>query len=327
MNDGHLRTQKPPRVWRQCLAFASFWTMRSALSGLGRMKRDRALRLARMLVPLFALVSDRRRKAKLRQFFGPLGKRPEECDLINTANLDYLANWAVEMGRRLVRPTAELMQAVSVDGEQCIRSALEKGRGVLIVSAHMGTWWHIPTWLGLRGYPVTAVFKTLTLGRARDYWLHMTNRYGIKLCFLEGGAGLAVRRALERNEVVYLSFDVGMRRKQSVLLPFGHAGMEIDCGPAVLALRQRSPVVQAACVLLKNGRSQLCFQNVFDGEDETASAESLCTRWLDVFYTELCERPGQWWLWSFTKILRPHAAAAEACSAAGARTGDGAVAD
>jgi KDO2-lipid IV(A) lauroyltransferase len=326
MNDEGLRTQKPPRVWRQCLAFAAFWTIRSALAGLGRLERDRALRLARMLVPLFALVNNRRRKAKLHQFFDPLGKTLEECDQINEANLDYLANWAVEMGRRLVRPTSELAQLVSVEGEQCIRSALEKGRGVLVVSAHMGAWWHIPIWLGLRGYPVTAVFKTMTLGHARDYWLRVTNRYGVNLCFLEGGAGLAVRRALERNEVVYLSFDVGMRRKQSVLLPFGHAGMEIDCGPAVLALRQRSPVVQATCALLQNG-SQLCFQNVFDGEDERASAESLCARWLEVFYTELCERPGQWWLWSFTKILRPHTAASDVSSAAGARIGAGARAD
>ena len=327
MSNGASRTTKPSRVWRQCVTFAAFWTMRSALAGLGRLERDRALRLARMLVPLFALVSNRRRKGKLREFFGPSGKTPEECELTNAANLDYLANWAVEMGRRLVRPTQELTQLVSVEGEQCIRSALDKGRGVLVVSAHTGAWWHIPMWLGLRGYPVTAVFKTMTFGHARDYALHVANRYGFKLCFLEGGAGLAVRRALEKNELVYLSFDVGMRRKQAVLLPFGHAGMEIDCGPAVLALRQRAPVVQATCALLQNGRSQLCFQNVFDGEDGTTSAESLCARWLELFYTELCERPGQWWLWSFTKELRPHAAATEVRSAAGARTGEGAVAD
>jgi lauroyl/myristoyl acyltransferase len=268
------------------------------------MKREHALRVARSLIPLFARPTHTSRRQKLIRFFSPLGCTAEDCEKLNRANLDYLARWLVEWSRLLLHPNADPWPSVTIEGESHLRAALDGGRGALVIGGHMGLWSHVPIWLRLRGYRVTVVLRELISPRTERYLRHLAGRNGVGLCVVNRDAGVVVRRALSRNEVVYIIYDVCTQSRHSVEVPLGHIRIGIDRGPAVLALRQRSAVVQVACNLRDDGVSQLTFRPALGG-DRAASPEALCKQWLEGLFEELRERPDQWWLWSFTEILPP----------------------
>ncbi len=132
---------------------------------------------------------------------------------------------------------------VAIQGEEHLKRALARKKGVIALSAHLGNFTIMGTRLAAAGYPFTTVVK-----HPRDQgFARLTDRYrasvGVKTISAKPRreAARQILRALRRNEVVLLIAD-----------EFKSGGVEVEFlgrtapaprGPATLALRTGAAVI------------------------------------------------------------------------------------
>ncbi|MHC4146957.1 MAG: lysophospholipid acyltransferase family protein [Planctomycetota bacterium] len=145
-----------------------------------------------------------------------------------------------------------ILRIFQVRGEEHLIRALEGGRGVIIISSHMGNWELAPQFVCCHfGRPLTGVARRLR-SRWMDLWFHhMRTRFGNKLIYKKGALPKMVE-TLRNGELLGFTMDQS-RRKQGVSVSF--FGREATTTPAaaLLAIRCKSPVLPAFCVREADG--------------------------------------------------------------------------
>lgn len=237
--------------------------------------------------------------------FEPLGKTAADREQTYAAYLKYMVRFQVETARCFSIDPAGLKDKVVLQGEEHLQAALKKNRGVLLVSAHMGTWWHAPCLLATRGHKLGVVFNSFPFPSIENYLIGHAARYGIGLTFVDKGVPGLIRRASQQNEAVYLTFDVAVRKGHANWVPFGHTKININAGPAILALRHQMPVLFISSY---HGPEQshvtIHPELQSDVKNNLESADQLCRILAQKFYSDLLLYPEQWWGWGVSDLPR-----------------------
>lgn len=136
---------------------------------------------------------------------------------------------------------AYVKKHVMVEGLEHIDQGLSLGKGLIIVSAHIGNWELGGVTLGLLGYRVNAVALTHTHTRVNRFFNRQRQSKGLRVIPIAS----AVRGCLEafsRNEIVCLVGDRDFTQGGLVMDFFGRPTM-IPKGPAVFSLRNKVPLL------------------------------------------------------------------------------------
>ena len=133
--------------------------------------------------------------------------------------------------------------SVAIEGEEYLKRALEKGKGVIAFGAHLGNFTMIGPRLAAAGYPVGIVVKhppDQRLARLLDGY---RAKAGVKTISAKPRrqAARQILGALRRNEVVIVLPDVF--KSGSVNTQFLGSAVYIRRGPVTLALRAGAAVV------------------------------------------------------------------------------------
>ena len=190
---------------------------------------------------------------------------------------------------------AYIKENVKIEGRHYIDEALSLGRGLIVVSAHIGNWELGGAVLGLLGYPVDAITLTHSHKAVNDFFNGKRASTGLRVIPLEK-AVRGVFSALNRNEIVCILGDRDFTRGGIVLDLFGLPAM-IPKGPAVFSLRNKTPILISFMLQESAGRSRLVFSAPIkfapagDYEKDVRMLTELYLRQL-----EDCIRkyPGQW---------------------------------
>jgi KDO2-lipid IV(A) lauroyltransferase len=146
----------------------------------------------------------------------------------------------------------ELLGAVSTSGEEHLRRALEAGRGLIIVSAHLGNWEMALQYASCYfRAPVNVVAKPMRSRALNDRLHRFRTRFGARVIYKEGSLP-EMAQALRRREIVCLLVDQSRRSEGLECRFMGH---RVTTTPAVamLALRHRSPVLPIFCIRRPEG--------------------------------------------------------------------------
>jgi len=143
-----------------------------------------------------------------------------------------------------------LLTQVEVDGLANLRSALEGGRGAILLAGHMGNGALLVIRLVAAGIPVSVVYHQ---ARMMDEALFEQGlrAYGIEAILANDGIKAYGRMlaALRRNQVVYMMADQGTKKaKDGLLSRFLGKDMPMPAGPAQLARHAKAPVLPVATV-------------------------------------------------------------------------------
>jgi Kdo2-lipid IVA lauroyltransferase/acyltransferase len=133
--------------------------------------------------------------------------------------------------------------SVAIQGEEYLKRALEKGKGVIAFGAHLGNFTMIGPRLAAAGYPVSIVVKhppDRRLARLIDGY---RAKVGVKTISAKPRrqAARQILGALRRNEVVIVLPDVF--KSGSVNAQFLGSAVYVRRGPVTLALRAGAAVV------------------------------------------------------------------------------------
>ncbi|MGA2192311.1 MAG: lysophospholipid acyltransferase family protein [Nitrospirota bacterium] len=142
-------------------------------------------------------------------------------------------------------------------GVEHIHSAVEKGKGAIILTAHLGHWELGGILLKYLGFKVNVVQYLYDSERQNSLLDKNKQIRGIKIIDSDDPTGFAisVHNALRRNELVAIQGDRDLARNGVRVNFFGHPAW-FPKGPVLLAMKTGAPLIPAFTIMGRNGRYQ-----------------------------------------------------------------------
>lgn len=259
-----------------------------------------AMNLVAPFVPIvYRLWASKRRWAK--QNFALLtGRRHDdpEVERLARSSFEHFGRYLMEMVHVQAWTNDIVIDRVEFEGEEHFTEAESHGRGIIFVSAHMGSAEVAASLVVLRGYKIMAVTEQIKPKFLMDWAVACRAALGITLVPVSR-AGVKLIRALRRKEVVAMVVDAGIDRGGGVPVTFLGRDTVFPEGPARLARLSGAPIVFAAAVRLPGGRfrATVCAPIVPDrkadaGEDIRRMTQEIAA----CFEPFVREYPDQWYV-------------------------------
>jgi len=157
---------------------------------------------------------------------------------------------------RLARQTKQqVLGSCLVTGEENLRRALARGRGVVAVTGRIGCWELLGAWLSEKGYRVSVIAGRLGNGALDSMLIGIRRRHGIE-SFYRGNPAAAGYGALRRGEILGMLADQNTDT-EGIMAPFFGRPTLTPVGPAVFALRSGAAVVPMAIHMQPGGTHQI----------------------------------------------------------------------
>jgi KDO2-lipid IV(A) lauroyltransferase len=178
-----------------------------------------------------AVVASHMERVLGRQLRGPERRR------VVAEVFGYYGRYWAESLRLPSVPQAEVAAGVVVAGNDHLGSALASGRGVIIVTPHLGGWEWGGRYLIGTGLAVTVAVEALKPPDLFEWFAGFRHDMGLQVVPVGPGAGGRILRALKENRVVCLFSDRLVGETSGVGVSFFGAQAVLPAGPATLALR------------------------------------------------------------------------------------------
>jgi Kdo2-lipid IVA lauroyltransferase/acyltransferase len=203
----------------------------------------------------------------------------------------------VELLRFSALPPEAMRRAVEVDGEDRVRAAYAKGRGVLFFTGHFGFWELHAIVHALLFEPIGVLARPLDNPGLHDLLEALRQRTGNSVIYREG-AVRRVLRTLAQGHGVAMLIDQHMHSPDAIWVRFFQRPAATTSTLAALALRTGAPVVPVFTVPMPHGRFRLIYERpVEPPAPETADGvRDFTQRCTDVLEMYVRRQP-ELWLW------------------------------
>jgi KDO2-lipid IV(A) lauroyltransferase len=137
----------------------------------------------------------------------------------------------------------ELHEGVRIEGFEKVEAALAQGKGLLVATAHFGSWELLGEVFARRGLPINAVVRPLK-GALNAVLMERRRQAGLKLIAPRGAVPQSLK-ALHRNEIVAMLIDQALPGRRAVFVPFFGRPASTSPALAMAAIRSGAPVLVA----------------------------------------------------------------------------------
>jgi len=279
--------------------YPAYLLMRAALGVLGPLPRGAALaagaalgRLARDPLGLRREVADRNIAAAF-----PSLSADERAALARGmyAHFGRVAMDALRLAAGGARTVVKLLGRF--DGEDVLRAAVAEGRGVILLTGHLGNWEVGAAYIAAMGIPVAAVVKPPSNPWVAGYVERSRRRTGLETIPLPE-ARAAVPAALAAGKVVGLVADQGAMRSP-VWVPFFGRPTQTPVGPGLFAARSGAPVLVGTATAAPGGRYHAAVEMLEErpGRDVEAAVVRIATLFRQRLEAAVRRAPEQY-LWT-----------------------------
>ncbi len=196
--------------------------------------------------------------------------------------------------------TAQRAQSfIRYEGLEHFLAASRRGRGVLVLTAHLGAWELSSFFHSLMGYPMGLVIRRLDNSRVDALVNGIRTLHGNRVLHKDDFAR-GLLKAMHRGETVGILMDTNMTPPQGVFVPFFGVEACTASGLARVALRSGAAVLPG--FLLWHGEErryvlhfgpELELQRTGDAEADALANTAMFTRTLEDYIRRYPEQ----WLW------------------------------
>ena len=249
--------------------------------GLGRLayrvaRRERKKALANIAIA-FPEWSEARRIETIRAMFRHFG--------MSLFEIAWLPNMDVALRDRLT----------VVEGAEPVLALMDAGRGVVVFTAHCGNWEWMSYAVGLFGRPTTVLQRERSAPEMNRYITELRARSGVRT--IDRGStssGRELIQSLRRGGILAFLIDQNIRT-ESVKVPFFGRPALTPIGPAKLAVRTESIVVDILVERLPDGRHRLKIGDPFEvfRNDDPVELTERMTRIIEAQVRRVPEQ----WVW------------------------------
>lgn len=245
----------------------------------------------------YVVQSRRRRRAlaNLTMAFGST-KSPAELRRLARGLFLHIGRNLAEIVWVAARPQ-RCDRLVTFEGLENLESARSRGRGVVLISGHAGSWELMAAAIVRHGLPLSVIARRTSQEEISQFVLRVRERLGVQT-ILRGSSAAArtVLRTLRAGDGLASLLDQDVRVKGVVVDFFGRPALT-PTGPISLALRAGSPLVYFITWRLPDGTHRVRFDPPIEMErdgDTAATVErntAAFTLWLE---ERIREHPDQW---------------------------------
>lgn len=268
-----------------------------------RLPRKSALALGARLGTRLYGVSEHGRKTALDNLHTVYGKRMTEEEIANIAQISF-ANAGKNFAEfcRLPILACEMDNIVSVQGADILNNLIARGKGIVLVSGHIGNWELIHAVLCMRGYEVTAISKEQRVEGLQLMTQVFREASGVTV--FQNGPGLrSALKALKSGKILLILADQH-GGKGGVLGRLFDQVVSLPKGPVAFALKADAEVVPA--FMLRNEDDTHTLQigepfNLVLTGDRKVDLEYNTRRLAKVIEERINLTPAQW-MWSYERF-------------------------
>jgi len=220
-----------------------YWALRLMVAVVGALPRSLARAAGAGLGWLAWRLSSRLRRVGLRNLEIAFPQMPEAERLVILRRLYRTLGWQIAEFCQMRRYTAEqASRFIRYDGLEHYLAARAKGKGVLVLTAHLGAWELSSFYHSLMGYPMSMVIRRLDNARVDAFVNGIRSLHGNSVLHKDDFAR-GLLKAMHRGETVGILMDTNMTPPQGVFVPFfgvqactasGLARVAMHSGAAVL---------------------------------------------------------------------------------------------
>ena len=190
---------------------------------------------------------------------------------------------------------SQLEKFIKVEGEEYLKAAVAKGKGVILITGHIGAFELIGSYLGLAGYRPLAIGTALKDEKLNNLLLHNRTSRGIE-AVERGKETFKLIKALKSGRIVIMLIDQDTRVKSRFVNFLGKPAAT-PIGAALMAQKTAAAVVPIY-ISMQSDHSQLIevFPEVpiISGGDEEENLIENIQRISDTTEAAILRNPQQW---------------------------------
>lgn len=259
--------------------------------------------ISKMIGTLVFYVSKRYRERVLGNLSFALGREKDSEEIKKLARdvFFHFSLTSLESIYMLAVPLEQFLSKIKIKGREHLDMALAKGKGVIALGAHIGSFTLLGTRLAMEGYPFNIIINVSNFPKFMKKIFYHQKRLG-QNPFPPKPASSSIKKSLNclhRNEILYLIADEQQRRGGLSVLFFGQQAFT-PSGPAIFSLKTGAQILPMF-ILRENGiQRTLVIGNPIQIDrtmDEKKDIESLTAKFTQVIEETIRQYPSQWpWL-------------------------------
>lgn len=186
---------------------------------------------------------------------------------------------------------------IKIEGLRYVDEALKQGKGVIVISAHIGNWELAGAAMGILGYDVVAVVLRHADNKVNNFFNRQRETKNMHVTTV-GKAARACLRALKENKLIALVLDRDFTG-HGMVVDFLNKKAMIPKGAAVFHLKTSAPIIPAFLVRCENDTFKFIFEPPFkfnlsgDKERDTEMITRECTALAEKYIRAY---PEQWFM-------------------------------
>ncbi len=295
------------------LDVSGFWTIRFAAGAVQALPARWALGAGRFLGACGYFFSGRKHSAyaDLKAAFGK-SLTPEQRWKVVRGHYEHIGQSALEFLRFPLLNLDTVRQDVDIHHLERFHEAVNQGKGVLLLTAHLGNWELLQMVSGVLGKPIHALMREQKHSRLNSLLNDFRQIKGSRVVRNRGMDLRDLVRALRRSELVGVLADQSAGKSAGLILPFFGRKTTIPTGAFEIASRTGSIILPAFISRGKDGRHVIHVEEIIPcplNEKDEAKFEEPVRRYLELVEKRISENPEQWlwakkrWKYSWTKRL------------------------
>jgi Kdo2-lipid IVA lauroyltransferase/acyltransferase len=243
--------------------YAQYYGIRGSVAALRRLSFERASAIGESIGTLGYRPLGIRRAVVERQVSAAFpGLTQPEVERIARASYASLGRTTIETTLLPTYSREQVLELVeSTEGWEHVDRAIAEGRGLMIVTGHLGNWELGGSYLAARGIPLEAVARRMENPLFDSYLTETRRRIGMTVIH-DADAVRRVPRAMREEHAVAFLVDQGAVGLASTWVPFFGRYAKTPRGPAVFALRLEAPLLFACALRQPSGRFVIHFEPV-----------------------------------------------------------------
>jgi KDO2-lipid IV(A) lauroyltransferase len=187
---------------------------------------------------------------------------PDDTQQLARRSYDSLGRTSIETAILPGTSAADIVERFEhVEGWHYVEDALRGGKGIILVTGHLGNWELAGAYFAARGVPLDVVARGMANPVFEAFVNRTRNQIGMEVIH-DRDAVRRTPRSLRENRAVAFVADHDALGLASTFVPFFGRPAKTPRGPAVFALRFGAPVLFVAAVRLPSGRYAMYIEPV-----------------------------------------------------------------
>jgi KDO2-lipid IV(A) lauroyltransferase len=185
-----------------------------------------------------------------------------------------------------------------IEGREHLNAALEKKRGVCLLTLHLGNGDYATAGLSIYGIKIHLISKTFKMKWLNDLWFTMRKKMGTEFIPPRNSA-YAILKALKANQIVVFVQDQFMGPPIGVKTHFFGRETGTALGLSIMASRYNSPIVPVYNFRRYDGKIVIIFEQemTFSEMSDEAELQKHITQKCNDKLQEFIEKHPDQWMW------------------------------